>query len=109
MCNTQELVPIPQWLFDLGGVKMKERPDDESDWGFDPTHPEYGFNDDGERCLRLDSCIVPAIKALWAAGIVTVSCCCGHDESPHGVISIQRPTASLEGRGAESDPCLEKK
>lgn len=91
MCETNELVPIPQFLFDHGGVKMREdfsEPD--SDWGFDPTHPEYGINEAGEKCLRLDSCIVPIIKAMWAAGIVTVSCCCGHG-SPHGVVSILTP------------------
>lgn len=95
MCSESELVPIPQFLFERGGVKMREDFTDrgiDSDWGFDPTHPEYGTNDAGEMCLRLDRCIVPAVKALWAAGIVTVSCCCGHDNrSGDGVISILRP------------------
>lgn len=89
MCTQTELVPIPQLLWDQGGVKMREgftAPD--SDWGFDPSHPEYGINDQGEKCLALDACIVPAVKALWGAGIVTISCCCGHG-APHGVISIK--------------------
>ena len=91
MCMATELVPIPQLLWDHGGVKMRERHGDDSDWGFDPTHPEYGINDAGEKCLRLDACIIPAIQALWAAGIVTVSCCCGHNNPAGGVISVQRP------------------
>lgn len=91
MCTTRELVPIPQFLWDHGGVKMRESSGTDDDWGFDPTHPEYGINERGEKCLALDTCIVPAIQALWAAGVVTVSCCCGHG-APHGVISIMGST-----------------
>lgn len=99
MCFKSELVPIPQFLFDRGGVKMREDFTDsgiDSDWGFDPTHPEYGINELGEKCFRLDQCIIPAVKALWDAGIVTISCCCGHDtKTGEGVISILRPNESM--------------
>lgn len=74
MCDQKLLVPIP----DLLTIR-----------DFDPTHPEFGINDAGERCLNLDACIVPAVQALWAAGIVTEACCCGHGEA-WGVITVQR-------------------
>jgi len=73
MCDQKMLVPIPDML---------------TVSGFDPTHPEFGINDDGERCLNLDACIVPAVQALWDAGIVTESCCCGHGDA-WGVIKVR--------------------
>lgn len=30
----------------------------------------------------IDTCIVDEIKSLWARGIVTTGCCCGHN-MPH--------------------------
>lgn len=77
MCDQSVLVPIPDLLWENNAIH-----------DFDPSHPEYGINDRGERCLVLDACIVPAIKALWSAGFVTLSCCCGHGE-PWGVITMQ--------------------
>lgn len=70
------LVPIPDFVFEAGGI-----------YEFDPEHPEYGLDEEGRRCLRLDVHIVPAIKTLWAAGIVTRSCCCGHG-SGWGIVSV---------------------
>jgi hypothetical protein len=84
MCDRSVLVPIPDHVWQAGGI-----------YSFDPSHPEYGLNDQGEKCLSLDACIVPAVKALWAAGVVTLSCCCGHGD-PWGVISVQ--TESSQGR-----------
>jgi hypothetical protein len=69
MCQETVLVPIPAWLEQAGGIHR-----------FDPTHPEYGVDDQGRRCLALDQCIVPAVRALWAIRVVTISCCCGHGE-----------------------------
>lgn len=62
---------------------------------FDPTHPEYGIDEQGRKCLRLDEHIVPAIKALWDAGIPTFSCCCGHGGSGKqgGAITLPMPCA----------------
>lgn len=31
-----------------------------------------------KKTISADRCLVPAIKALWAAGIPTVNSCCGH-------------------------------
>lgn len=81
MCSRSELVPIPDLLWDAGAI-----------YEFDPTHPEYGIDAEGRKCLALDACIVPAIKALWDAGVVTMSCCCGHGD-PWGVITIQTETS----------------
>lgn len=38
------------------------------------------------RSVSLDRCLVPAIKAIWAAGFETLGCCCGHDKEPPSVI-----------------------
>lgn len=78
MCDRTELVPIPQLLWDADAIGR-----------FDPSPgSEYGINDAGERCLAIDACLAPALTALWAAGIVTVGCCCGHGDGG-GVISIR--------------------
>lgn len=61
---------------------------------FDPAHPEYGIDAEGRKCLRLDACIVPVVKTLWDAGILTLSCCCGHG-SGWGVITV-RPSCAPE-------------
>jgi hypothetical protein len=75
VCSEREMVPIPDLLAD---VRARA----------DTAHPEYGHNDNGEVSLALDRCIVPAVKAVWAQGIRTIGCCCGHG-SGHGVISIE--------------------
>lgn len=75
MCDEREMVPIPDLLADA-----RER--------FDAAHPEYGHGINGEPAFALDRCIVPAVKALWAQGIRTIGCCCGHG-SGHGVISLE--------------------
>lgn len=74
MCDKQQLVPIPDHL----------RPEVD----FDAAHPEFGIDAEGRECISLDACLVPAIKALWAAGVVTVGCCCGHG-SGKGVVSLK--------------------
>lgn len=38
------------------------------------------------RSVSLDRCLVPAIKAIWAAGFETLGCCCGHDKEPPNVV-----------------------
>lgn len=89
MCSEGVLVPIPELLWTRTTLSQS----------FDPDHNEFGINDNGEKCLRLDACIVPAVQALWAAGIPTESCCCGHGQA-WGVITIQ--SKEIPGlRGAE--------
>lgn len=36
------------------------------------------------RPVEVDACIAPAVEALWAAGIVTRSSCCGHGNPRFG-------------------------
>lgn len=81
MCNERVMVPIPSLLEDF-----RERAD--------VAHPEYGHDLNGDVAFALDACIVPAVQALWEAGIRTIGCCCGHG-SGHGVISLE-----TRGRGA---------
>jgi len=78
MCATRTLVPIPQFLEPFVTT-------------FDPAHPEYGIDNEGRRCLRLDDCIIPAITALWTREIPTISCCCLHGEG-FGTITLPRAT-----------------
>ena len=78
MCQESKLVPIPDLLLPYYG-------DDSS---FDPEHPEYGIDAEGRRCFVLDACIVPAVEAVWAAGMKTLGCCCGHGQRSGGVISL---------------------
>lgn len=73
MCGTTTLVPIPEW------ARARE-------W-FDETHPEFGIDEEGRQCFAIDSCIVSALKAVWAAGFKTLGCCCGHGQGS-GVISL---------------------
>jgi hypothetical protein len=63
---------------------------------------EIERNEHGEITIGIDECIVPAVKALWDAGIVTLSSCCGHvqpgDDHPWGVITIQtKPGVAQRG------------
>lgn len=72
MCTESTLVPIPDFI---------------TPFEFDPSHPEYGIDEQGRRCFRIDSCIVPVLLAVWEAGFKTMGCCCGHG-SGRGVISL---------------------
>ena len=86
MCNRSELVPIPDFLIT----------DDIRD-SLNNAHPEYGhFPETNEPCFNLDACLVPAVKALWAIGVKTIGCCCGHG-SGHGVISIETQKEAERG------------
>lgn len=29
--------------------------------------------------ICVDRCIAPAVQALWALGVITTGCCCGHN------------------------------
>ena len=51
-----------------------------------PVEVEYPFT--GET-VEIDSCIVDTMKHLWAKGIETASCCCGHNTN-HGPSCILR-------------------
>ena len=44
------------------------------------------LKDSGRTQICIDECIVPQIKALWAAGISTLGCCCGHNKRECEVI-----------------------
>lgn len=77
MCNRRKLVPIPNF------IKQDQRCISQ----FDPTHPEFGINNKGEECFRIDECIAKTLETLWSAGIKTTGSCCGHG-SGSGVIGL---------------------
>jgi len=83
MCMDRRLVPIPDLLWQAGAIH-----------DFDPSHPEFGLDEHGRRCLVLDACIVAAIRALWEAGVVTESCCCLHGEGK-GVIVLPKAEGGI--------------
>lgn len=77
MCKEETLVPIPDFM----------RHDGRCVFEFDPKHPEFGLDSEGRECFVVDSCIVPALLAIWDRGIKTSGCCCGHG-SGSGVIGL---------------------
>lgn len=86
MCDDVVSIPIPDFLMNDA---IRE--------GLLTAHPEYAHDDAGVPCFRLDRCIAPAIEALWAAGIRTRGCCCGHG-SGHGVISLVTEARDRDAR-----------
>ena len=42
----------------------------------------------GAKPVGIDRCILPTVEALWADGIETVECCCGHGKAT-GYIAVK--------------------
>jgi len=95
MCHEQTLVKIPGLCADYREEALH----------FDATHPEFGIDADGDKCFRIDSCIVPALLAVWAAGYRTLGCCCGHGQGAGGIITLDtahgKPKTGTQERFAE--------
>ena len=87
MCHETILIPIPKFLL----------ADYQDIFAESEISGEFGVDEQGRRCFSLDACIVPAVEILWAAGIRTTGCCCGHG-SGHGVVSIEVPNGGDLGR-----------
>ena len=79
MCQTKTLVPVPDFLM----ADARE------------YSTETVFDEGGVPCFNIDTCIVPAVQALWVAGIKTVGCCCGHGMK-FGVISVETKEKAIE-------------
>lgn len=77
MCDSAILVPIPEW--DVHGRSVAAHAGEDN--------LEFGRDEHGQSCYKMDACIVPALEAVWAAGFKTLGCCCGHG-SGRGVISL---------------------
>jgi hypothetical protein len=45
--------------------------------------PEWSSREKG---ICVDACIAEAIKMLWANGVVTTGCCCGHNRAKPSVV-----------------------
>lgn len=82
MCKTHTtiLVPIPDFIKADPLCSSAANPE-VYDGG------EYAIDSEGRQCFVIDACLVPAVQALWAAGIKTSGCCCGHG-SGSGVIGL---------------------
>lgn len=45
-------------------------------------HPPFDLGRvDPERGIAIDACIADVVQAIWAAGYVTLSSCCGHGDA----------------------------
>ena len=51
------------------------------------------FPDAQRETVCVDACIAETIERLWAAGVLTVASCCGHN----GTMPMPRPTVMLAG------------
>ena len=47
----------------------------------------------GKTGIAIDACIAPVIQHLWDNGVVTRSCCCGHNIQPPSIILEDNLTA----------------
>ncbi len=43
--------------------------------------------------ICVDRCIIPQIEALWAAGVKTLGCCCGHGKTSPSIVINENSTA----------------
>lgn len=43
-----------------------------------PPHMLDYYRSSGKTAVSVDRCILPEVQDLWAAGIRTTGCCCGH-------------------------------
>lgn len=68
MCLEREnvLLPIPKFILD---DPLCSSGQDDSVFTGEPS-AEYALNEHGARCFVVDACLVPALTALWAAGII---------------------------------------
>lgn len=67
------------------------------DWGGDKPEvilprPEWSTR---ERGICVDACIAEAIQMLWANGIITGGCCCGHN--------LRNPSVVLDNAMTEEE------
>lgn len=96
MCSSEVSIVAPRLLLDA----IPDLSESADSAGTD----EIARNADGDVVVHVDACIAPAVLALWNAGIVTLSSCCGHvqpgDDHPWGVITIQTK-AGVNQRGAQ--------
>ena len=83
MCTETTFVPIPAWATRSLSI-------------FDANHPEFGIDNQGRKCFAIDSCIAPALQAVWDAGFKTLGCCCGHGQG-YGVISLDLGLFDVDG------------
>lgn len=51
--------------------------------------PDHIHPDKENRTVSLDRCIADTIKALWAADVQTLGCCCGHGKADPDVVIAQ--------------------
>lgn len=100
MCNKTLLVPIPDFLKADYAYIFES--------GEHGPHKEFDIDTEGRQCFAIDACIVPAVLAMWEAGIRTVGSCCGHG-SGHGVISFDLPNGGdVERRRNQTNSFYER-
>ena len=56
--------------------------------------------------VRVDRCILPDVKAMWALGIRTVCSCCGHGGAPGYIVAAAEDAEKARAGGWEEAPPL---
>lgn len=69
---------------------------------------EFSFNKE-KYGIAIDDCLVDEIRLLWKFGVVTTTCCCGHNEfwSPPHIGVTEETKEIMEGLGYRRtfNPC----
>ena len=68
MCKCKDVIPQSQECYDQ--MTMLKVP---KNLGIRKNVPE------GERYVCVDPCLASEVEGLWAQGIATTGCCCGHN------------------------------
>lgn len=68
--------------------------------------PPFLVRDDG-RGICVDACLALEVSRLWARGIQTTGCCCGHNTTPAfiGVVDRDIPAMKALGYRVRPNPC----
>lgn len=73
-----------------------------------PEHmSKYKAKQGGASSICLDKCIADEVKELWALGITTTGCCCGHNKILGYIGVIDQDIERMEGLGysVACNPC----
>lgn len=67
------------------------------DWG--GADPSVVVQAPSGKDVCIDPCILPVVEALWAAGIETLSSCCGHNGSATAHMVLARVADVVQAHG----------
>ena len=67
----------------------------------------YGEGSNNQVNISVDTCIVDEVKELWARGIRTTGCCCGHNKQLAYIGAIPDDIEKMKAMGytVQPNPC----